>query len=1569
MAAGPRAALTAILLTALLAPVGAVRAAQQETPGVSPSPATGAPAPAAQAASHPPAPGELEPADPGAPQPPPADAPPTPDDAAPDDATADDLPPGELPPNLPRTAGQALHVAYAITGKVSYSVDAVGSNNAQMAIQVVKPNAGAKVIRAFLVVAMIPQGGNLPQGGVKINGQSVFWEKVAVGAFNNNYWANVTSLVKPTLDAAAAGTVNFTISEGTTATKIDGEVLAVVWDDPSIANYRTVAFLFGSQNPQGDTFHISFSEPIDPAAAGARADMGLGISWSTGGSQRSLVDVQGQRMTSSAGGYNDGSATNGAYITCGGVGDGTANPPDPYAAGNSAYDDELYTLLPYLTPTTTEVTVYTLNPSNDDNVFFAHFYLSTAAIVAQEVMLTPLAAELFVGQTHTLHAEVRDFYGAVIPNKPVQFTVVGGPHAGLTGTVTTNAAGQAEWSYTGAAPGVDQVQAQITQLNETIDSNVVTVTWTLVTYPPVAEAGGPYSGWVNVPVTLSGAGSTDPDNDIVAYEWDCDNDGQFDDRTGVQTTWTFTQPGTHTVRLRVRDATNQSSIDDAPVTIGNRPPVANPGGPYTGNPGATIQLDGTGSSDPDVGDALTFAWDLDDDGQFDDSTASRPNFAIGNRPPGTVVTVRLRVTDRWGMSDAQATTVTVNNRPPICRAGGPYTATCNGAATTVQVNAGTSSDPDPGETLSYAWTSDCPGVSFDNPASANPTVTLAGACGTSCSVTVTVTDGHGGSSTCSATITVVDTTPPTITTPASPRTVACDGAGNVAELNAWLASHGGAVATDACGAVTWTHNFTTLSDLCGATGAATVTFTARDACNNAATTTATFTISDTTPPTFTNAPASITLETDGAGNTAAIQQWLNSAAATDACGAVTITRTFTGLSDLCGATGVGTAVWTATDACGRQATHSAAVTVVDTTPPTILTPAANQTVQCGGSAQTALNQWLSTRGGATATDLSGPVTWTHNYAGLSDGCGNSGSATVTFTARDACGNTATTAATFAVVDTTPPTLTTAASALSVECGQPGNENAIANWLAAHGGAVATDGCGGVTWTHDYNGVPAECGGAGSVIVTFTATDECGNARTTSAALAIRDLTPPVFTRVPSNVTFPSDGSGNFADIAGWLASAQAVDACGPVTITHNFTGLAGGFGLTGWATVTWTATDACGNSAQCTATVNVIAADGRGQPGVKGSFLIWPNVELKWNAAGQLIQDTFITLSNDYPEYVNVQLYFVQGDPPLPANPQTGERPHPGWNRVDRGLVLTYNQPAYWSAATGDPLSLGSFTVLDAGTPPGRPDPEGTGARVLRGFIVAWAVNEAGHEIRWNHLTGAATIVHYGLRTAWEYPAWAFSVRSVEHGQEPYDCTELDGNGVCHNAAVVPGRLDFDGFQYDAGPDQLLFDFLASGVTIVSRERSATVETDLTLCPLEQDLRQETTGPTRTTLVCMIWNENETSFSDALVCLAQWDQRLLSAYDGHFLPALLQTNAGRARLDAVPNTACPGSRATSLVGVSNRIITFPNGRITMTGDALHQLGKQAASLRYDPTAARSVRSIEPEQEATPGPAR
>ena len=54
------------------------------------------------------------------------------------------------------------------------------------------------------------------------------------------------------------------------------------------------------------------------------------------------------------------------------------------------------------------------------------------------------------------------------------------------------------------------------------------------------------------------------------------------------------------------------------------------------------------------------------------------------------------------------------------------------------------------------------------------------------------------------------------------------------------------MASDDCGDVTWSNDYTMLSDDCGATGSATVTFTATDDCGNSSTTMATFTIEDTT---------------------------------------------------------------------------------------------------------------------------------------------------------------------------------------------------------------------------------------------------------------------------------------------------------------------------------------------------------------------------------------------------------------------------------------------------------------------------------------------------------------------------------------------------------------------------------------------------------------------------------------------------------------------------------------------------------------------------------------------------
>ena len=74
-----------------------------------------------------------------------------------------------------------------------------------------------------------------------------------------------------------------------------------------------------------------------------------------------------------------------------------------------------------------------------------------------------------------------------------------------------------------------------------------------------------------------------------------------------------------------------------------------------------MQFDGSASSDPDPNEALTYAWDLDGDGAYDDSTAASPSFTYTTA--GTY-DVGLKVTDRSGATDTTTVRVTPGNTPP-----------------------------------------------------------------------------------------------------------------------------------------------------------------------------------------------------------------------------------------------------------------------------------------------------------------------------------------------------------------------------------------------------------------------------------------------------------------------------------------------------------------------------------------------------------------------------------------------------------------------------------------------------------------------------------------------------------------------------------------------------------------------------------------------------------------------------------------------------------------------------------------------------------------------------------------
>jgi PKD repeat protein len=74
---------------------------------------------------------------------------------------------------------------------------------------------------------------------------------------------------------------------------------------------------------------------------------------------------------------------------------------------------------------------------------------------------------------------------------------------------------------------------------------------------PIADAGGPYSGYVNALISFNGSGSTD-DGTITLYKWD------FGDGTTVidmSPTHTYTQAKNYTVTLTVTDNGGKTDTD------------------------------------------------------------------------------------------------------------------------------------------------------------------------------------------------------------------------------------------------------------------------------------------------------------------------------------------------------------------------------------------------------------------------------------------------------------------------------------------------------------------------------------------------------------------------------------------------------------------------------------------------------------------------------------------------------------------------------------------------------------------------------------------------------------------------------------------------------------------------------------------------------------------------------------------------------------------------------------------------------------------------------------------------
>jgi hypothetical protein len=220
---------------------------------------------------------------------------------------------------------------------------------------------------------------------------------------------------------------------------------------------------------------------------------------------------------------------------------------------------------------------------------------------------------------------------------------------------------------------------QLTVNDGTADSVADTVLITTDNSAPVANAGGDQSVAQFDTVTLDGSASTDVDGHGITYAWSIlsgPDAPPLNLPTTVNPTFDATGVGTYVVQLIVTDdgPGNLTNTDTMSVsTTGNTAPVANAGPDQSDINGATITLDGSASSDPDL-DGLTYAWSFTSTppgsgAALANATTVAPSFIID--VSGDYV-VQLIVTDD-GIgnlsSPPDTVTVTTDNSAPVADAG------------------------------------------------------------------------------------------------------------------------------------------------------------------------------------------------------------------------------------------------------------------------------------------------------------------------------------------------------------------------------------------------------------------------------------------------------------------------------------------------------------------------------------------------------------------------------------------------------------------------------------------------------------------------------------------------------------------------------------------------------------------------------------------------------------------------------------------------------------------------------------------------------------------------------------
>jgi len=277
-------------------------------------------------------------------------------------------------------------------------------------------------------------------------------------------------------------------------------------------------------------------------------------------------------------------------------------------------------------------------------------------------------------------------------------------------------------------------------------------------FPPVADAGGPYTAFESNPTVLFDAsGTTDPDGDLDLYDWRCNlaagNGSCATTFHPVQTasyTYAANDDATYIVELFVTDQMSNSDTDVTTVTVLNEAPTVSAScdnGTCAGDEGDSLGFTCTGT-DPGA-DPVILSWTWSDDGSTSSGGAASHVWSDDG-----AFTATCLGDDLDGGTDTEVLNVTLANVAPVL---GPVTSTPSGDEGDSLAFTATATDAGSADVLTFTW--DWGDGTTSVGASASHTYPDEGSFNTS----VTVTDGDGGSDTSSAVVVTVANVAPVLT--------------------------------------------------------------------------------------------------------------------------------------------------------------------------------------------------------------------------------------------------------------------------------------------------------------------------------------------------------------------------------------------------------------------------------------------------------------------------------------------------------------------------------------------------------------------------------------------------------------------------------------------------------------------------------------------------------------------------------------------------------------------------------------------------------------------------------------